>query len=356
MKDILSGVDAFFVTDPANIQYLTGFVGASPEERGAFVLITKTDNVFFTHALYRQEAKTLKNPSLEVIEISRENPISKRLAGLIKKLQIKRLGFEEDNLTVAELGTLQKRLTGIKLIPTKGRVENTRIIKREDEIALIRAAAKLTDACYTTIIPKLVPGVKENQIAWEIEAYFRAKGEEVAFSPIVAFGANSSMPHYKLIGNGTTLAKQDIVLLDFGARVGGYCADMTRVVFIGTPKDEWKRAYQTVLDAQTKAIDYLKINKKRSGGIADRLAKNTIKNAGFPPYPHGLGHGVGLAIHEAPRLTVKKNARLEAGEVVTVEPGIYVAGAYGIRIEDLVLLNKDGIEILSQSPKTLTIL
>ncbi len=356
MQEILNAVDALLISNPTNIRYLTGFVGVSPEEREAFVLVTKTGNIFFTHALYQQEAETLKSPTLEVIEISRENPISKRLAGIAKKLQIKRLGFEEDNLTVAELETLQKRFMGVTLVPTKGKVEFTRMMKREDEIARIRAAAKLTDACYEAIIPQLVPGVKENHIAWEIESFFRSKGEDVAFSPIVAFGANSSMPHYKPIGNGATLTNQDIVLLDFGARVGGYCADMTRVVFVGTPPEEWKRAYQIVLAAQTKALDYLTTETKRSGSMADRHAKNAIKKAGFPPYPHGLGHGVGLAIHEAPRLTIKKDAVLKESMVVTVEPGIYFSGAYGIRIEDLVLLNNEGIEILSQSPKNLTIL
>lgn len=352
----LNRIEALFITNPTNIQYLTGFIGASPEEREAFVLVTKTGNVFFTHALYRQEAKTLKSPTLEVAEVSRENPISKRLAAITKKLRIKRLGFEKDNLTVAELGTLQRRLTRVKLIPTKGRVESSRALKRKDEITHIRAAATLTDKCFAAIVPKLVPGVKENDIAWKIEMFFRSKGEDVAFSPIVAFEANSSMPHYKPVGEGATLAREAIVLLDFGARVGGYCADMTRVVFVGTPPDEWVRAYQTVLAAQTKALDYLATETKRSGSMADRLAKKVVKKAGFPPYSHGLGHGVGLAIHEAPRLSLKKDEKLKSGMVISVEPGIYEEGSYGMRLEDLVLLKNEGIEILSRSSKDIIIL
>lgn len=351
MKEILKDIDALLISNSTNIQYLTGFIGASPEEREAFVLMTKTKRIFFTHALYRQEAKKLQSPTVEIVEISREHPISKRLTAVAKALAIKRLGFEKDNLTVAELGALQRRLPGVQLISTKGRVESIRALKRKDEITRIRAAAKLTDACFATIVPKLVPGVKENDIAWKIETFFRSKGEDVAFSPIVAFGANSSMPHYKPVGEGATLAREAIVLLDFGARVGGYCADMTRVVFVGTPPDEWVRAYQTVLAAQTKALDYLATETKRSGSMADRLAKKVVKKAGFPPYSHGLGHGVGLAIHEAPRLSLKKDEKLKSGMVISVEPGIYEEGSYGMRLEDLVVLKNEGIEILSRSSK-----
>jgi Xaa-Pro aminopeptidase len=356
MQDILNGLDALLISNPINIRYLTSFVGASPEEREAFVLMGKTKNILFTNALYRQEAKALASPTLKIEEISRENPISKRIAVVSKALSIRRLGFEENNLTVAEAGTLGKQLKGVQLVPTEGRVERMRLMKREDEIAHIRAAARITDVCFDAIVANLKPGVKEAQIAWDIESFFRAKGAESAFSPIVAFGANSSMPHYKPEGDGATLAKRDIVLLDFGAQVGGYCADMTRVVFVGTPQDKWLHAYRVVLGAQLKALDYLATAKKRSGSTADRLARGEIKKSGFPLYPHGLGHGVGLAIHEAPRLTVKKNAALKKGMIVTVEPGVYEAGAYGIRIEDLVLLRKDGIEILSRSPKEVIIL
>ncbi len=248
------------------------------------------------------------------------------------------------------------------------------MIKREDEIENIRQAANLTDQCFDFILGKLKPGVTETEIAWQIEFFLRGSGSDLrkrtvptppatlAFSPIVAFGENTSQPHYNpnftrpgLAMQGQALRKNDLVLLDFGARVNGYCADMTRVVFIGKPKDEWIKAYNVVLNAQQKALDLLK-DGVRSGATLDAAAKEVISESDLPPYPHGLGHNVGLDIHEAPRLSVKKDANLLPGMVFSIEPGVYIEGQYGIRIEDLVLLKQDGIEILSQSSKKIMIL
>lgn len=375
----LASLDALFITNPTNIRYLTGFVGVSPEEREVFVLFTRNQVFLFTNALYREAARKLSNNQIiqlsnnpiEFIEISREYPISKRLAQLVRKLKIKKLGFEEKDLTVAEYRKLKKELKNVTLIPTKDRIERLRMIKGDREIKNIKAAAKLTDQCFNVILSKLKMGVTEREIGWEIEAYIRKKGAELAFSPIVAFGKNTSQAHYNRLSphpkenqslalKSGVLQDRDLVLLDFGAKVNGYCADMTRVVFIGKPQDEWRRVYQTVLEAQAQVLAALP--KTRSGAKLDRLARNVIKRAGFLPYPHSLGHNVGLAIHEDPRLTMKKDPSTSSGQVllpgmvITVEPAIYKEGQYGIRIEDLVLLKKDRLEVLSTSSKELIIL
>ena len=365
-------------------------------ERESYVLLTKDTVYLFTNGLYKEVALKLSNPTnkpiklpINFVEISREKPIGKELARLTRTVLVKKLGFEENDLTVAEYNKLKQQLKGITLVPTTNRIEELRMIKREDEIENIRAAAKLTDQCFTFILSKLTPtsakasagkaGVTESEIAWEIEAFFHKRGATLAFSPIVAFGKNSSQPHYIAPKGGSTPARSnDIVLLDFGARVNGYCSDMTRVVFIGKPKDEWKRAYETVLAAQQAVLEYLTgsrpVNKYRaqgralssqlSGSSADRIAREVIRKAGFPPYPHSLGHAVGLDVHEAPRLKAWKDrilpkwkdAILLPGMVVTVEPGVYIEEQYGIRIEDLILLKQDNIEVLSKSPTDIIVL
>lgn len=382
----LSDLDALLITNPTNIRYLTGFGGVAPEEREAYCLVTQDKLFLFTNALYREEVipltrkprglkrlNLLASKGLTFIEISREEPFATKLAEILKKTKCVRLGFEENNLTVAELGKLDKELTGITLVPTQSKIEDVRMIKRNDEIVDIRAAAKLTDQCFDFILGKIKIGVTESEVAWEIESYIRKCGAQLAFSPIVAFGKNTSQPHYQPSSrNSSRLRSNDIILLDFGARVNGYCSDMTRMMFIGKPKDEWRRAYQTVFEAQNAALDYLRtqgrtLSSQLSGSMADRIAREIIVKAGLPPYPHSLGHGVGLDIHEIPRLIARKDrilpkpqpwkdAILLPGMVVTVEPAIYIEEEYGIRIEDLILLKNEGIEALSNSPKEMIIL
>lgn len=330
------------VSDPTNIRYLTGFVSAEPHAREAYVLVTPKKTYLFTNSLYTEQAKSL---GLTVIEISRDKPLSRAILPLTRG----KLYFEEANLTVAEYNQFKN----ITLIPTRNKIENLRLIKKASEIASIRQAAALTDRCFTHIKTRIKPGVSEAELAWEIESFIRKNDATLAFTPIVAFNNHSSQPHYQM--SDGRLRTSDLVLVDFGARVNGYCSDMTRVIFIGKPKNEWKRAYAAVLEAQKRALDALSSG-ERSGAKLDRLAKTTIEKAGFTPYSHSLGHAVGLAIHEAPRLTVKKDETLKPGMVFSIEPAIYVEGSFGIRIEDLVLLKKDGAEILSKSPKDLTII
>jgi len=383
MQKLLKNLDALLITNQTNVRYLTGFVGMAENEREAYCLVTASGIYLITSPLYAEYAKNLvlhtkRGSNYPIIQLSNK-PINKTLTKLIASNSVKKLGFEENNLIVAEYGKLTKELPGITLVPTQNKVEDLRIIKQDNEIDNIRQAAKLTDECFDFILEKLktcLPagrqGVTEQEIAWEIESFIRKNGAQLAFSPIVAFGENTSQPHYNPnftrprleieAPQGEALKDQDIILLDFGSRVNGYCSDMTRVVFIGQPKDEWRRAFQTVLAAQQTALNRLshmayEKNPDGARGLAlDRMARGKIEQAGFPDYPHSLGHGVGLDIHEAPRLTMKKDVQLKPGMVVTIEPGVYIEGQYGVRLEDLVLLKEDCVEVLSRSTKDVVIL
>jgi Xaa-Pro aminopeptidase len=252
---------------------------------------------------------------------------------------------------VAEYNKFSKLMT---LIPSKNLIEKKRQIKKPEEIANIKLAVKLTDECFKFITKRIRPGITESRLALEIEGFIRARGGELAFTPIVAFNEHSSQPHY-LTRSYNPLRSGSLILLDFGARVNGYCADMTRVIFIGKPRPEWVVTYKAVLKAQEKAMDLLREG-VRNGATLDVAAKEVIAEENLPPYAHSLGHNVGLDIHEGPRLSDKKSETLLPGMVFSVEPGCYREGQYGIRIEDLVRLTSTGIEILSKSPKGLTTL
>lgn len=353
---------SLFITNPTNIRYLTGFVGV--EQRDAYLLILSTKAYLFVSQLYQEETKhiSLKNSflarhfpniqSLEICILTQNNRITKQLETIAQKESIQALSFESDNLSVFEYTAFKNALQTVPLTPTTGVIETLRIQKFPSEIASITNAAKLTDECFTFIQTKIKKGVTESALAWEIETYFRKAGAQLAFSPIVAFGENTSKPHHQ--SSGVRLQSSDIILVDVGAKIDGYCADMTRMIFVGKPKDEWLNAYKAVLDAQTAALTSISHN--RSGKLADQAARDVLEKTTFPIYPHSLGHGVGLDIHEAPRLTIYQDASLKPHMVVTVEPGTYTAGQFGIRIEDLVLITDSGIEVLSKSTKDVIML
>lgn len=347
--------DALLITDPTNIRYLTGFTGVSPTEREAFVFITREIIYLLTNALYKESASSLDKPGIRWVEIGRDNPVSQELARLCTLHHVSRLGFEDENLTVFEHAKIGEALTDCTLIPCRNNVEAIRVKKNPSEIKHIRSAAKLTDKCFEYILPLIKPGVTESQITSEITDFFGEFGAENAFSPIVAFGKNTAMPHYGLSHISKSVCKKnDIILLDFGARVNGYCADMTRMVFLGNPLPEWIHAYEVVLAANLKAIQLLK-DGVRNGATLDAAAREIIAESNLPVYPHSLGHAVGLDIHEAPRITVKNEEILTDSMAITIEPGTYLEGSFGIRIEDLLYIHNSTIDILSHSPKTLTV-
>lgn len=353
-----------FITNATNIRYLTGFVGV--ESRDAYLLLLETKAFLLVSPLYEEEAKKvlLQNsylthhfPTIKALDVNiltPDNRIGRQLQTICEKEGIEDLQFESDNLSVSEYDAYQKFLPSLILTPTQNIIEALRMKKFPQEIASITNAAKLTDDCFTYIQTKIKKGVTESELAWDIETFFRNAGAQLAFSPIVAFGPNSALPHYSPVGQGSTLSENDIILFDFGARVDGYCADMTRMIFVGTPKKEWLDAYQAVLDAQTTALT--SITTTCSGKSADQAARDVLEKTNLPLYPHSLGHGVGLDIHETPRLTIHQDNKLVAGMIITVEPATYIAGDFGIRIEDLLYISETKTEVLSKSTKDVIIL
>lgn len=350
-EEYLNDIDAVLVSNQTNVRYLSGFIPVETGHREAQLLLTATHTYIFTNMLYAEKARELtatrKHWIVKIMEPGKPLPVL--LQEVIAAENIQTIAFEEQEITVADYNRLQAKAAHITWVPAKPDIEQKRKIKRRDELAYIRQACTLTDECFTYIRAALHPGVSETFIAWQIEKYFRERNAELAFAPIVAFGKNASQPHYSPRPE-CKLKEDTAVLLDFGARIHGYCADMTRVVFIGTPSDTVANAYNATLAAQEKVLTLLS-NGERSGATLDKAAKNEIRKRNFPVYPHSLGHNIGLDIHEGPRLTEVYDETLQEGMIFSVEPGTYAAGEYGIRIEDVVRVSALGIEILSMAPK-----
>lgn len=341
-------IDALFVTNQYNVSYLTGFAGLSPDEREGFLLITPKTANLITFSTYFDMYKT-GGEGFVTHCITLEKRLHHILGEIVNRDTIKTVGFEPDSITVSELNSLKEKLP-FTWKETSSVIETLRKIKDEKELAAIRKAAKVTDETFAFILRKIKSGITERILALEIEYFIKSRAQDVAFSPIVAFDQHAAIPHY-LSNNIEHITNNNLILLDFGAKVDGYCSDMTRVVFVGTPTDKQVNIYETVLAAQKKALSIVKPGLKATD--VDALCRNYITEMGFSPYQHGLGHGVGLAIHEGPKLRPGINDVLEEGMVITMEPGIYIPGETGVRIEDLVVLKDNGVEILSKSGKSL---
>lgn len=348
--DLPASIDALFVSNQTNVSYLTNFMGTDPTAREAYVLLHPDGITLFTSALYLEQVTAL--PNISVVTHSGDYPITQALIDRCKRLNIQRLGYESDDLTVHEFTSLKNACAPITLTATQHLIETKRTCKTEKELATIQKAADITDDCFHSILPLIRAGITETELAWRVESYFHEHNASSAFAPIVAFNQHASKPHYFPTPT-SLLSSPSLILLDFGAKYDGYCADMTRVVFTGTPLPEWTHAYEIVLEANTTALALL-TQGERSGKILDTQARTVIEKAGLPIYPHSLGHGVGRQIHESPRLTIYNDTQLKTDACVTVEPGVYIEGKFGIRIEDLVRIKQNGIDVLSHSSKELT--
>ncbi len=347
MKNFLKEkrLDGFLISNIYNISYLTDFYGFSKDEREAYILITKNKNFIITDGRYKEAV--LKNiPHFTLCLRSPGETVSEIIKELVLKYKIKKIGFEENSLTVFEFKSFSKKVQGVKFVPAE--IKSLRVIKNENEIRYIKKACKIGDLAYSGILEKLRIGVTEKEIATELEFFIKKNRGELSFPSIVAFGKNSSMPHHQT-GDKKLTRGDKFILLDFGVKFNNYCSDMTRTVFIGKVTPEIRKMYQTVLDAQKKAIEKLKTGIKASN--VDKTARNYITECGFPTIPHSLGHGVGLEVHESPRLAPKSKDILKENMVFTIEPGIYIPNFGGVRIEDVVLLTKTGAKLLTHSPK-----
>jgi Xaa-Pro aminopeptidase len=333
------GADALLVTKPANVRYLSQF--RTPED--ARVLVTPEDALLLTDGRYTAQAA---EESQLPVDIATGNFLD-RVAELAKG---KKLAVEADHLTVAQARDLKDKL-GSELTLSKGLVGELRVRKSPKEIAALTAAAQLTDEAFEYILGVIRPGLSEVEVALELEQFMRKAGaERVAFAITVASGYRSSMPH------GTASPKElksgELITLDYGAVIDGYHADMTRTIALGSVPEAQQQMYQAVLESQEAALKALGPN--QSGTAVDKVARDILSHHGLGEYfSHSLGHGVGLEIHEAPRLSFLKDDTLLPGMAVTIEPGAYIPGEYGVRIEDLCVITESGHERLSHSPKKL---
>ena len=333
--------DALLVTDLTNVRYLTGFAGTNAQ-----VLVSATRALLLTDPRYEARAASIVDAAEVVVypyalrDVLPEQLLSDRIGAL---------GIEASTMSVAERDELAGQLDGIELVATRNLIEALRRSKDPDEVAKIRAAVEIADDAFGWVLDRLVPGVTERQVALDLEMRMRLSGaEEVSFPPIVGSGPLSAHIHHT--PSERALEKGDLVLLDFGARVDGYCSDLTRTVALGAPSDEEAELYVTILEAQAAAMGQLEAGV--DAAYIDRCARTVIERSGHGDrFGHGLGHGVGLDIHEAPTLKKVSDDVLATGDVVTIEPGVYLPDAGGIRIEDVCLVTEDGYEVLSGAPR-----
>jgi len=335
--------DAFLLTRLPNVRYLTGFTGSNGQ-----VLLTPGDAVFFTDGRYTEQAR------YEVPDLERVTYLDGFLEPVVQaaeRLGVGRLGFESEGVTFGTYQDLRAAAKGMELVPVGGEVERLRWVKDVNELAALDRAQGATDDAFVAIVARLRDGVTERELAFELEAEMRRAGaERSAFDTIVAFGADAAEPHHE--PTDRALARGDVVKMDFGALVDGYHADMTRTVAFGEPPGELRDVHDLVRKAQQAGIDA--VHAGATGAEVDAAARSVIEDAGHGEhFTHGLGHGVGLEIHEGPRLRRGSDDALPAGAVVTVEPGVYLPGVGGVRIEDMVEVTNDGCRVLPRSGRDL---
>jgi Xaa-Pro aminopeptidase len=335
------GLEAVFITNAYNRKYLSGFTGSA----GA-LLITLDKAILLTDFRYRTQAPA-QAKYFDIVEHGPKMIVT--VKEMMTKLKIEQLGFEQNEVTYGLYQDYAAELAPVQLLPTDQLVEKLRMFKDESELQIMQEAADLADETFSFIITKLAPGVSEQEIALEMEIYMRKHGAvSSSFDTIVASGERSALPHG--VASGRMLQLNEFVKLDFGAYYKGYCSDLTRTVVLGKPTEKHKQIYDIVLEAQLRTLDKLKPG--MTGKEADAVARDVITKAGYGDcFGHGTGHGLGMEIHESPRLSQQSDVILEAGMVVTVEPGIYIPGFGGVRIEDDVVLTEHGIRILTHSTK-----
>lgn len=348
--------EVLLVTNPDNIFYLTGYqMHENTSGREAFLLISPSENLFITDGRLINHAREVLPKEFTVVERTHSGSTVQTVELFMKKHGFKKLGFEKENLTVAELERFTKELSNIQFIGTEKIIENLRVKKTTFEIEKIKKAAEITDKTFSALLTFIKPGLSELEIVWKIMEMFQYLGATPVFEPIVASSKGSAIPHY--FSTNKKLKKGEIVLLDFGAKYEGYCSDMTRVVILGKADTKTQKIYNTVLTTQNLALNQLIKESRNRTTISvkeiDRMSRSYITKSGFPSIPHGLGHGVGISIHENPRLNPKSEDLLSPGTVFTIEPGIYLPGWGGIRIEDLLVWEKDGIKNIAKSSKKL---
>ena len=344
-----AGLAGLLITHLQDLRYLSGFTGS-----GAALAVTRRAARLFTDGRYKaQAAEEVQGATVEIVPNA---PSSSALQWLAAQPGVTFAGFDPAWTSVAELARLRAAL------PSKLRrtflsqltaplVEPLRLVKDEDELALMSDAALLGCGLFEHILGVIRPGITETEVAAELEYQARLRGAEgMSFETIVAAGVRSALPHGR--ATSTQIPRRGFLTLDFGIIHNGYCSDMTRTVFLGKPQGEERKAYEAVLEAQETAV--AAVSAGVSCGEVDEAARSVLRKAGMAEaFSHSTGHGVGLEIHEAPRVGAEQKTRLQPGMVVTIEPGVYWPGKFGIRIEDMVAVTRNGGRVLTPSPKAL---
>ena len=337
--------DGILISQPENRYYLSGFDGSA-----GYLLVTAKDTILATDFRYIEQAK-VQAPDYEIFRIT--NEVATWFPELTTALNLRQLGFEGEHVTFALyrrlIETLNKAQSQIRIIPLEGLVESLRAIKEPEEIELITKAVAISDSAVKHVSDLIQVGMSEKEIAWEIEKFMREKGSQsLPFDVIVASGPNAALPHAK--PSNQTVQSGEPIIVDIGAKVNGYCSDLTRTICLGTPDDTFNKVYDTVLGAQLVAVATIK--EGMTGEEADRLARVVIEEAGYgEAFGHGLGHGIGLAPHEQPRLGPNSSENLVNGMVFTIEPGIYVTGWGGVRIEDVGIVEDGKMRVITKAEK-----
>ncbi len=337
-------MDGVLISSKYNRRYLSGFTGSS-----GYLLITEQSCYLLTDFRYIEQAQN-ESPGFQIIDYMKKG-LTETLSELVQQNRIQNLGYEEGLLTVREFNNLSSGIEGCNWSMIGSTVEQIRMIKDKDEIVKIRQAASIADAAFTHILNYIKSGVSEIDVALEIEFYMKRHGaSKLSFDTIVASGKRSSLPHAQ--PTEKKIESGDFVTMDFGCLYEGYCSDMTRTIVVGKADERQKEIYNLVLRAQKNALENIKAG--MMGREVDQLSRQIIDEAGYRQnFGHGLGHGLGLEVHEQPRFSLLSEETILPGMVMSVEPGIYIPDFGGVRIEDLVLVKEDGIDNFVTSSKEL---
>ncbi|MGM0898147.1 MAG: M24 family metallopeptidase [Bacillota bacterium] len=338
-------LDSLLVTNPYNLRFITGFTGTA-----GLALITPNDAWFITDFRYTEQAGEQVK---EFKVVQAQKGLLDEVARIAQEAAVERLAFEQDYMTFATYSQYKEKLSAT-LEPVSGLIEKLRMVKTPEEIEVLKAAAKIADDAFEHICTYIKPGMTELQVSNELEFFMRSQGAtSSSFDIIVASGLRSALPHG--VASDKEIEQGDLITLDFGALYNGYVSDITRTIAVGEPSDKLKEIYQVVLDSQVLALE--KIKPGMTGIEADAIARDYIKAKGYgEAFGHSTGHGIGLEVHEGPGLSFRSETVLEPGMAVTVEPGIYLPGIGGVRIEDDILITETGNERLTHSSKELRIL
>ena len=328
------------------------FYGTECDIAEGVAIVARSGCRYFTDSRYIEAAqKGIRD--FTVIEMNRANPYNQLLNDAIEEFGIKRLGYEEGYLTVAEFSAFEKELKA-QLIPYGAKINSFRAVKEQWELERMRKAQAITDRAFSEVVTRIKAGMTEKQLQAElIYCLYKNGGEGLAFDPIVVSGPNTSLPHG--VAGDRVIREGDFITMDFGASWGGYCSDMTRTVAVGYATEEMKKVYETVLAAQKAGIAATKAGV--TGKEIDGAARQVIADAGYGDYfGHSYGHSLGMEVHESPNCSPAGETVMEKNVISSAEPGIYLPGKFGVRIEDVVIFTEDGCEDITHSPKNLIIL